>query len=124
MVTHVVFHLHDTVLFYRHGGEDDRRCGAAGLYVGVAQQGVLRGRAAAQQVFRQDARVAGLWRYTSEGGALLLDVQAAYPSLAHSWFHTVLAAMGAPAPLRRAVQAMYTSCASVALPGGPPSPFR
>lgn len=52
---------------------------AAARMVGVEQQGFLRGRAAAQQIVRQDAWMTSLWEHTLDGGVHLSGSADGFP---------------------------------------------
>lgn len=76
--------------------------------VSPLQRGFVRGRQILDNVFDMESSIERyLHTFGSDPGVFLFDVKAAFPSAAQECIWLVLARMGLPTELQRAVRALY-----------------
>ena len=87
--------------------------------VSARQRGFVRGRHLLDNVLETEASAVHFAKYFGDtSGIILLDIAAAFPSLAHSWIFAVLRAMGVPRFFRRALANLYRKVNVTILFGG------
>jgi hypothetical protein len=87
--------------------------------VSARQRGFVRGRNLLDNVVETEAAATHFAQYYGDSsGIALLDLAAAFPSLAHSWIFAVLRQMGVPRFFRRALAKLYRKVDITLLFGG------
>ena len=87
--------------------------------VSPRQRGFVRGRHLLDNVIETEAAAVHFARFFGDSaGIVLLDLAAAFPSLAHSWIFSVLRKMGVPRFFRRALAKLYRKVNITILFGG------
>jgi endonuclease/exonuclease/phosphatase family metal-dependent hydrolase len=87
--------------------------------VSSRQRGFVRGRHLLDNVLETEASAVHFARFFGDSsGIVLLDLAAAFPSLAHSWIFSVLKKMGVPRFFRRALAKLYRKVNITILFGG------
>jgi hypothetical protein len=75
------------------------------------QRGFCKGRSIADDIIEIDSHA--VWctqNFSDKSGTTLLDLLAAFPSVAHAWIFIVLTHMGFPATIIFAIQQLYFDC--------------